>query len=219
MSGHLSRLPGALFGQTVRTDLLCATGGPLASELAFRDPADHAPAEASSRAGGDLTLKSQVCLVWSVVIAAAVVSGCRSVPDGPDNPEAVAPVVVTEGSGPAGDYRVWAFRTALGWTCIEVDSGNGSAGGCDPAGGPPIGVGVGRDDRGVVVHGITTEASAVSAVVRDANGLTTNLTLFDVGPTVPGAKIAVANLGPDAKPAAIDFLDADGSKVDSATFP
>ena len=165
-------------------------------------------------------MKSRIFLALSAVIVAAGVSGCQSVPDRPNNPDAVAPVVlVTEGSGPAGAYRVWAFHTALGWTCIEVDSGNGSNGGCDPAGGAPTGVGVGRDDHGVVVHGITAEPSAVSAVVRDANGLTTNLTLFDVGPTVPGAKIAVANLGPDAKPAAIDFLDADGSKVDSATLP
>jgi hypothetical protein len=154
------------------------------------------------------------------VIAAAVVSGCRSVPDRPDNPDAVGPiVVVTEGDGPAGPYRVWAFRTSVGWTCVEVDSGSGSNGGCDPAGGPPTGGGVGRDDHGVVVHGITADASAVSAVVRDASGRTTNLTLFEVGPTVPGAKIAVANLGPDANPVAIDFLDAGGSKVDSAEFP
>lgn len=165
-------------------------------------------------------MRSQVCLAWSAAIAGAVVSGCQSVPDRPHNPNAVAPVaLVTKGSGPAGDYRVWAFRTSLGWTCIEVDSGFGSGGGCDPAGGPPIGVGVGRNDHGVVVHGITAEASAVSAVVRDASGATTNLTLFDVGPTVPGAKIAVADMGPDANPAAIDFLDAAGSRVDSAPFP
>jgi hypothetical protein len=165
-------------------------------------------------------VKSQVRLALSAVIAAAVISGCQSVPDRPDNPDAVAPIsLVTEGNGPAGAYRVWAFRTALGWTCVEVDSGSGSSGGCDPAGGPPTGGGVGRDDHGVVVHGITAEASAVSAVVRDASGLTTNLPLFEVGPTVPGAKFAVANLGLDANPVAIDFLDADGSKVDSAEFP
>jgi hypothetical protein len=165
-------------------------------------------------------VKSRVCLAASAMMAVALVSGCRSVPDGPDDPDAVAPItLVAEGDGPAGAYRVWAFRTALGWTCIEVDSGNGSDGGCDPAGGPPTGGGVGRNDHGVVVHGITAEASAVSAVVRDANGLTTSLTLFEVGPTVPGAKIAVANLGPDANPAAIDFLDAGGSMVDSAPFP
>jgi hypothetical protein len=165
-------------------------------------------------------VKSQVGLAWSAVLAAAVAIGCQSVPDRPDNPEAVAPIaLVTEGSGPAGDYRVWAFRTSRGWTCVEVDSGSGSTGGCDPAGGPPLGVGVGRDDHGVVVHGITAEASAVSAVVRDASGLTTTLTLFEVGPTVPRAKIAVANLGPGANPAAIDFLDAGGSKVDSAELP
>jgi hypothetical protein len=159
-------------------------------------------------------------LALSAAIAAAVISGCRSVPARPNNADAVAPfVLVTEGDGPAGVYRVWAFRTSLGWTCIEVDSGSGSNGGCDPAGGPPTGVGVGRNDHGVVVNGITDEASAVSAVVRDASGLRTTVTLFDVGPTVPRAKIAVANLDTDARPAAIDFFDARGVKVDSATIP
>lgn len=108
----------------------------------------------------------------------------------------------------------------IGSTLPEpANEGNRWTSGCDPAGGPPIGVGVGRDDHGVVVHGITAEASAVSALVRDASGLTIHLTLFDVGPTVPGAKIAVANLGPNANPAAIDFLDAGGANVDSASFP
>ena len=165
-------------------------------------------------------MKSRIGLAISALIAAALVSGCRSVPARPLNADAVAPfVLVTEGDGPAGAYRVWAFRTALGWTCIEVDSGSGSDGGCDPAGGPPTGGGVGRNDHGVVVSGITDEASAVSAVVRDANGLQTSLTLFDVGPTVPRAKVAVANLGPTSNPAAIDFFDASGAQVDSATFP
>jgi hypothetical protein len=165
-------------------------------------------------------VKSRIRPALSVAIAAALVTACSSVPDRPSNPDAVGPfALVTEGSGPAGPYRVWAFRTSVGWTCIEVDSGKGSSGGCDPRGGPPVGSGVGRDDHGVVVHGITAEASAVSAVVRDASGLRTNVTLVDVGPTVPGAKIAVANLGPEANPAAIDFLDAGGSTVDSARFP
>lgn len=164
-------------------------------------------------------MKPEVFLTLSTVIAAAVANGCQSMPDRPQDPNAVAPVVVTQGSGPAGDYQVWAFRTLLGWTCIEVDSGSGSDGGCDPAGGPPTGGGVARNSDGIVVHGITAEASAVSAVVRDTSGLVTAIALLEVGPAVPGAKIAVANLGPGADPTAIDFLDAGGSKVDSAAFP
>ena len=138
---------------------------------------------ASVASRGDHTLKSQVCLAWSVVIAAAVVSGCQSVHDRPSNPKAIAPfALVTQGSGPAGDYRVWAFHTSDGWACIEVDSMNAEGGGCDPAGGPPTGGGVARNADGVVVDGITTEASAATAVVRDASGATTALTLIDVGP-------------------------------------
>ncbi len=159
-------------------------------------------------------------LVVLATVAGVVIGGCQSSRDRPDNPDGVPPiVVVTEGVGPSGPYRVWAFRTSRGWTCIEVDSGSGSSGGCDPAGGPPTGGGVGRDDHGVVVHGITAAPTAVSAVVRDVSGARVDLTLFDVGSTVPGAKIAVANLGPDANPAAIDFLDAAGRTVDQATFP
>jgi hypothetical protein len=165
-------------------------------------------------------VKSQVCLAWSAVIAAVVVSGCQSVRDGPANPKAVAPAaLVTQGSGPAGDYRVWAFHTSDGWACIEIDSVKAESGGCDPAGGPPTGGGVARNAQGVIVDGITAEASAATAVVRDASGATTVVTLIEVGPTLPGAKVAIANFGPGANPVAIDFLDASGTRVGSAPFP
>ena len=165
-------------------------------------------------------MKSQVCLAWSVVIAAVVVSGCQAVRSGPANPKAVAPVsLVAQGSGPAGDYRVWAFHTSDGWACYEVDSMKAEGGGCDPAGGSPTGGGVARNAQGVIVDGVTDEASAVTAVVRDASGATTALPLIEVGPTLPGAKVVVANLGPAANPVAVDFLDASGAKVDSAPFP
>ena len=165
-------------------------------------------------------VRSQVRLVWSVVIAAVMVTGCQSVGDGPANPKAVAPVaLVAQGTGPAGDYRVWAFHTSDGWACIQVASMGGEDGICNPAGGPPIGGGLTRNAQGVIVDGITAEASAVTAVVRDANGATTAIPLIEVGPTLPGVKIAIANLGPGAKPVAVDFLDAGGSTVGSAEFP
>ena len=110
-------------------------------------------------------------------------------------------------------------RTTLGWTCVEVDSGNGSNGGCDPTGGPPVGAGVGRNERGVVVNGVTAEASAVSAAIHDASGAITTVALFEIGSTVPGAKVGVANLGPAAHPTSIDYLDAGGATVDSARLP
>lgn len=165
-------------------------------------------------------MRAQVRLAWSVVIAAVVATGCQSERSGPANPKAVAPVaLVTQGSGPAGDYRVWAFRTSDGWACIEVDSMKAEGGGCDPAGGPPTGGGVARNAQGIIVDGVTAEASAVTAVVRDASGSTISLTLIEVGPALPGAKVVVANLGLAANPVAVDFLDAGGWKVDSAPFP
>lgn len=60
-----------------------------AAELALRDPMDHPPDGRPLRAGEVLTVKSQVGLAWSAVIAAVVVSGCQSVRDGPANPKAV----------------------------------------------------------------------------------------------------------------------------------
>jgi hypothetical protein len=165
-------------------------------------------------------VKSRVCLAWSVAIAAVVVAGCQSVRSGPSNRDAVAPfTLVTQGSGPAGDYRVWAFHTSDGWACIETDSPGSEGGGCDPAGGPPIGVGVARNAQGVIVDAVTAEASAVTAVVRDASGATTTLPLIDVGSALPGAKVVVANLGLAANPVAVEFLDAGGSEVDSAPLP
>jgi hypothetical protein len=73
--------------------------------------------------------------------------------------------------------------------------------------------------QGVIVDGITAEASAATAVVRAASGATTVVTLIEVGPTLPGAKVAIANFGPGANPVAIDFLDASGTRVGSAPFP
>lgn len=166
------------------------------------------------------TCVATLLLVMSAAACEAVGTMGGGVGDRPGNPKALAPfALVTQGSGPAGDYRVWAFRTSDGWACIEVDSMNGESGGCDPAGGPPIGGGVARNAQGVIVDGVTAAASATTAVVRDANGSTVAVVLVDVGPSMPGVKVAVADLGKTANPVAMDFLDAGGSKVDSLPFP
>jgi hypothetical protein len=166
-------------------------------------------------------VKSLVGLAGSLVIGALAATGCQSVREGPDNPKAVAPIaLVAQGSGPAGDYRVWAFRTSDGMTCLQVDSGNGSSGGCDPAGnGVGGGGGVGRNAEGVIVHASTEVASATTAVLHNPGAADVAVALVDVGPILPRAKVAVFNLGPAANPAAVDFLDAGGSKVDSVQFP
>lgn len=165
-------------------------------------------------------LLAAVLMAVSVTACGAVGALGGGIRDKPGNPNAVAPIaLVAEGSGPAGDYRVWAFNTSDGMACIEIDSMNAEGGGCDPAGRSPTGGGLARNVHGVIVDGVTAEASAVTAVVRDASGATTALALIDVGPTLPGLKIAIANLGPASNPVAVDFLDAGGSKVDSAPFP
>ncbi len=159
-------------------------------------------------------------LAMSVAACGAVGAPFGGVPDRPVNPKAMAPIVlVAQGSGPAGDYRVWAFRTSDGMTCLEVDSGSGSGAGCDPAGNRAGGGGVGRNAQGVVVDASTEVASATTAVLHDASAADVSVALVDVGPILPRAKVAVFNLGLAANPVSVDFLDADGSKVDSVRFP
>jgi hypothetical protein len=159
-------------------------------------------------------------LAMSVAACSGAGAPLGGVRDRPENPKAIAPIsLVAQGSGPAGDHRVWAFRTSDGMTCLEVDSGSGSTAGCDPAGNRAGGGGVGRNAQGVVVDASTEVASAATAVLHDASAADVSVVLVDVGPILPRAKVAVFNLGPAANPVAVDFLDAGGSKVDSVRFP
>lgn len=161
-----------------------------------------------------------------ILLLALAVAGCGSVvaggglPDRPANPKAIAPIaVVAQGSGAAGEFRVWAFHTSDGMACIELASTGGSTSTCDPTGRPPVGgSGVNRSARGVVVWAITGEASATTAIIHDANGASLIVGLIDGGPTLPGVKVAVANFGPSGSPVQIEFLDAAGAKVDSVSL-
>jgi hypothetical protein len=160
-------------------------------------------------------------LALTVVGCGAIVAPGGGLPDRPDNPKAIAPIaVVAQGSGAAGEFRVWAYHTSEGMACIELASTGGATGACDPTGRPPVGgSGVNRNARGVVVWANTGEASATTAIVHDASGASLNVGLIDGGPTLPGVKVAVASLGPSGSPLAIDFLNAAGSKVDSVRLP
>lgn len=163
--------------------------------------------------------KPALALLLAMTLAACgpVAAPGGSVADRPSNPQALAPiVVVAQGSGAAGDFRVWAYRTADGMACIELGSTGGATSACDPTGRPPVGgSGVNRDARGVVAWADTGAVSATTAVVHDASGADARVALVDVGPTMAGVKVAIANLGPSANPVSIDFLDPAGLKVDS----
>jgi hypothetical protein len=158
-----------------------------------------------------------------LLLLALAITGCGAVvaPGGglsnrPDNPNAIAPIaVIAQGSGAAGEFRVWTYHTSEGMACIELASTGGATSACDPTGRPPLGSGLNRNARGVLVWANTGEASATSAIVHDASGASLNVGLIDGGPTMSGVKVAVANLGPSGSPIAIDFLDAAGSSVDA----
>jgi hypothetical protein len=164
--------------------------------------------------------------VMSRLVAALLLAGCFAacgvtpvgrLPDRPDNANAVEPIsVVAQGSGAGGEFRVWAYRTSDAMSCIEVGSTRGSSSACDPTGRPPIGSsGVSRNNQGVVVWAATGAISAITAVIHDEEGPDTSAPLILGGPSLPGVKLAIADLDAAAKPFAIDFLDATGAKVDS----
>lgn len=162
-------------------------------------------------------LVAGLVLAISVAACDSALAPGRGLPDRPENTKAIAPIaLVAQGSGAAGEFRVWAYHTSDGMACIELASTGGATSACDPTGRPPVGgSGVNRSARGVVVWASTGAASATTAVVNDTNGVDLSLVLVDVGPPLPGAKVAIAILGPSANPVVIDFLDAAGSKVDS----
>jgi hypothetical protein len=155
-------------------------------------------------------------LATSLAACGAVAPG-GGAPDRPDNPSAIEPIsIVAQGSGAAGEFRVWAYRTSDGMVCIELGSRDGATSACDPRGRPPLGGGgVNRNAHGVVVWADSGAATATTAVVHDARGADVIVPLLEGGPSLPGVKLAVANLGASADPLAIDFLDAAQSKVDS----
>jgi hypothetical protein len=162
-------------------------------------------------------LPAGLLLTLSITACGASIAPGGGLADRPENPNAIAPIaILAQGSGEAGEFRIWAYHTSEGMACIELATAGGATSACDPTGRPPVGgSGVNRNARGVVVWANTGEASATTAIVVDASGASLNVALIDAGPTVPGVKVAVANLGSSRSPVAIDFLNAAGSKVDS----
>jgi hypothetical protein len=157
------------------------------------------------------------------MLLTAALAGCSMVPGPggvrgqPENADAIAPVsVVTEGSGAGGDYRAWAFDTSDGMACVEVASDGGSSATCDPSGGPPVGGGVGRSERGVVAWAVTADPLAVAAILHDSRGAKIPVALV----SAQGLRlnIAVVSLGSAADPLSMEFTDAAGLTVGSVVL-
>jgi hypothetical protein len=163
------------------------------------------------------------------VLAAAVATlagGCgliagsaQGVADRPSNVKALPPIVlVAEASSPGGEYRAWVYNTSDAMTCLEVAQASGGGSGCGPLGVDP-GAGRSEDDSGILVSGSTTEASAVRAIVHDANGPDVTVAATSAEPVLPGVRVFVAGFAKTANPFAVDFVDEAGTVVDRVDLP
>lgn len=166
------------------------------------------------------TVAVAAALVLSTAGCGAVASMFVGVPDKPRNERAVAPVVlVAQGTGPAGDYRAWVYRTSDGMTCLETAGKHGGGSGC---GGPQAwdnGPGLVTGDDGTFATGSTSQATATAAVVHDAAGSSVQVALTEASPVLPGIRFFVAGFAPGSHPTTADIVDTSGAILESVTFP
>ena len=167
-----------------------------------------------------------VALVLAGLIAVST-AGCGAVaglfagvPDRPRNELAVAPwVLVAQGTGAAGDYRAWVYRTSDGMTCLETAAKHNGGRSCIGDGQAwDGGPGTSAGDDGVFAHGSTTQASATSAVVHDDSGVSVTVPLTDGAPVLPGIGFFVAGFAPGSVPEAAAIVDATGAVLETITF-
>lgn len=173
-------------------------------------------------------MASRVLTLALVGLVAVSTAGCGAVaglfsgvPDRPRNELAVAPwVLVAQGTGAGGDYRAWVYRTSDGMTCQETaakhNGGRSCIGGGQAWDGGP---GFSAGDDGVFAEGSTTQASATSAVVHDASGVSVTVPLRDGAPVLPGIGFFVAGFAPGSVPTTADIVDAAGTVLETITFP
>ena len=151
----------------------------------------------------------------------AVAGLFASVPDQPRAADRVGPaVVVAEGTGAAGDYRAWIYRTADGLTCLEIAHKGGGGTGSGPGPEGASGLGVSGSDAGVFVSGGTRRATAASVIVHGGSGgdVTVPAMLPPEGVT-SGIRYFVAGLPAGSQPKSVDILDAAGSVLETMPLP
>jgi len=173
-------------------------------------------------------LSRGVSVLALVSLFAPALAGCggvagllASVPDQPRGANRVGPAtLIAEGTGAAGDYRAWIYRTADSLTCLEVAGKSGSGSGCGSGPDGASGVGVSSNDAGVFVSGGTRRPTAVSAIVHGGSSgdVTVPVTLPAEGVT-SGVRYFVAGLPAGSQPTSVDIVDAAGAVLEKMALP
>lgn len=135
------------------------------------------------------------------------------------NPDRVgAPVPIAAGTAQAGAWGVWAYRLKDGSLCLEYVGGNSGGAGCGPEQGM-LSPTTSTSERDGFISGGTTQATAVGAVIRFADGTTTTAPLVVPGTlSTIGARYYAAVIPATGNTLTVDIVDAAGTVLETTTL-
>ena len=135
------------------------------------------------------------------------------------NPDRVgAAVPIGAGSAATGGWGAWAYRLKDGSMCLEYVGGDSGGAAC----GPEVSMlkpTTSTSERDGFISGGTTEATAVGAVIRFADGTATKAPLIVPGDlSTIGGRYYVAAIPPTVQTVTVDIVDAGGAVLETATL-
>ena len=135
------------------------------------------------------------------------------------NPDRVgAAVPIGAGDAPTGRWGGWVYRLKDGTMCIEYVGGNSGGAACGPER-SMLEPTTSTSDRDGFVSGGTSQPTAVGAVVRLADGSTTNVPLVSPGDlSAIGARYYVAAIPVASSTVTVDIVDAAGTVLETSTL-
>lgn len=135
------------------------------------------------------------------------------------NPDRVGPgVPIAAGNAPTGPWGAWAYRTKDGSMCLEYVGGNSGGAACGPEQSLLQPTTSSSDTDGFISGG-SVQPTAVSAVIRLADGSTTSAQLVTPGAiSTIGARYYAATIPATFKTVTVDIVDAAGNVLESTTL-
>lgn len=135
------------------------------------------------------------------------------------NTDRVGPLVpIAAGVAAMGPWGVWAYRVKDGSLCIEYVTGGGGGASCGPEQGM-LSPSVAISDRDGFITGGTAQPTAVSAVIRFADGTTATAPLVVPGTlSTTGARYYGAAIPATANALTVDIVDAAGTVLETTTL-
>ena len=140
-------------------------------------------------------------------------------PQPASNPDRVgAAVPIAAGIAATGPWGVWAYRQKDGSLCIEYVGGNSGGAACGDEQGM-LSPSVSISDRDGFITGGTAQPTAVSAVIRFADGTTATAPLVIPGTlSTIGARYYAAAIPATGNTVAVDIVDAAGTVLETTTL-